>query len=84
MQRFRRMKSLQKFASLHASFHNPFNSEHHLVDRETFKVRRSAALTEWQTLAACDVLLDAPEARTDAIDYRPNLLSSLPKIGEVR
>lgn len=33
---FRRMKSLQKFASVHASFHNHFNSERHLVDRQTF------------------------------------------------
>lgn len=52
MLRFRRMKSLQKFASVHASFHNLFNSERHLVDRQTFKARRSAALTEWQNLAA--------------------------------
>jgi len=52
MQRFRRMKSLQKFASVHASFHNHFNSERHLVDRETFKARRSAALAEWRNLAA--------------------------------
>jgi putative transposase len=52
MQRFRRMKSLQKFASVHASFHNHFNSERHLVDRETYKARRSAALAEWQNLAA--------------------------------
>ena len=52
MQRFRRMKSLQKFASVHASFHNHFNSERHLVDRETFKARRSAALAEWQNLVA--------------------------------
>ena len=51
MQRFRRMKSLQKFASIHASIHNHFNSERHLVDRKTFKVRRSAALVEWQNLA---------------------------------
>lgn len=50
MQRFRRMKSLQKFASVHASLHNPFNSERHLVDRQTFKLRRSAALAEWQSL----------------------------------
>jgi putative transposase len=41
MQRFRRMKSLQKFASVHASFHNHFNSERHLVDRQTYKTRRS-------------------------------------------
>jgi len=51
MQRFRRMKSLQKFASVHASLHNHFNSERHLVDRETYKARRSAALVEWKNLA---------------------------------
>jgi len=52
MLRFRRMKTLQKFASVHASFHNHFNSERHLVDRETYKARRSAALAEWQNLVA--------------------------------
>ena len=52
MLRFRQMKSLQKFASVHASIHNHFNSERHLVDRETFKAHRSAALAEWQVLAA--------------------------------
>jgi len=52
MQRFRQMKTLQKFASVHASFHNHFNSERHLVDRETYKARRSAALAEWQNLVA--------------------------------
>ena len=46
------MKSLQKFASVHASLHNHFNSERHLVDRQTFKVRHSAALAEWQSLAS--------------------------------
>jgi len=52
MLRFRRMKSLQKFVSVHASLHNHFNSERHLVDRQTFKLRRSAALAEWQSLVA--------------------------------
>ncbi len=52
MQRFRRMKSLQKFASVHANIHNHFNSERHLIDRQTYKTRRSAALAEWQILAA--------------------------------
>ena len=52
MLRFRRMKTLQKFVSVHASFHNHFNSERHLVDRQTYKIRRSAALAEWQSLAA--------------------------------
>jgi len=52
MLRFRQMKSLQKFASVHASLHNHFNSERHLVDRQTYKERRSAALAEWQSLAS--------------------------------
>ena len=52
MQRFRQMKSLQKFVSFHASLHNHFNSERHLVDRQTFRERRSAALAEWQSLVA--------------------------------
>ena len=52
MLRFRRMKTLQKFASVHAGLHNLFNSERHLVDRQTYKTRRSAALAEWQSLRA--------------------------------
>lgn len=52
MLRFRRMKTLQKFASVHASFHNHFSQERHLIDRQTYKERRSAALAEWQSLAA--------------------------------
>ena len=52
MLRFRQMKSLQKFASVHANVHNHFNLERHLVDRVTYKTRRSAALAEWQSLMA--------------------------------
>jgi putative transposase len=52
MLRFRQMKSLQKFASVHGSIHNHFNQERHLVDRITYKERRSAALAEWQSLAS--------------------------------
>ncbi len=52
MQRFRQMKSLQKFASVHGSVYNHFNQERHLVDRQTYKLRRSAALAEWQNLMA--------------------------------
>jgi len=52
MLRFRQMKTLQKFASVHASMHNHFNSERHLVDRQTYKLRRSAALAGWQSLMA--------------------------------
>lgn len=52
MQRFRRMKTLQKFASVHANVYNHFNSERHLTDRQTYKANRSAALAEWQSLMA--------------------------------
>jgi len=51
MLRFQQMRSLQKFVSVHASLHNHFAQERHLVDRTTFKERRSAALAEWQVLA---------------------------------
>jgi putative transposase len=52
MLRFRQMKTLQKFASVHANIHNHFSLERHLIDRETYKQRRSAALAEWQILAS--------------------------------
>jgi putative transposase len=47
MLRFRRMHSLQRFASIHASFHNLFNSQRSLSKRSIFKVNRDAALNEW-------------------------------------
>jgi len=52
MTRFRRMKTLQKFSSVHASVHNHFAQERHLVSREVYKQRRSAALAEWQAVMA--------------------------------
>jgi len=52
MLRFRQMRTLQKFASVYANVHNLFNHERHLVDRQTYKQRRSAALAEWQALAS--------------------------------
>ena len=52
MLRFRQMKSMQKFSSVHAAFHNHFNQERHLVRRETYKVQRSAALPVWRSLRA--------------------------------
>ena len=52
MNRFRRMKTLQKFSSVHASVHNLFNQERHLVDSQTYRDRRSAALAEWRAVMA--------------------------------
>jgi putative transposase len=51
MLRFRRMKTLQTFASVHGTVHNHFNQERHLVSRTTYKERRSAALAEWRAVA---------------------------------
>jgi putative transposase len=52
MQRFRSMKTLQKFSSVHAQVHNHFNQERHLVTGHTYKQRRTVALAEWRALAA--------------------------------
>ena len=52
MAKFRDIKTLQKFAAVHASIHNHFNLDHQLNPRETFKQNRSAALAEWPQLAA--------------------------------
>ena len=52
MQRIRSQKTLQKFSSVHAQVHNQFNQERHLVTRQVYKQRRSAALAEWRALAA--------------------------------
>jgi putative transposase len=46
MQRFRSMKTLQKFSSVHAQVHSHFNQARHLVTRQIYKQRRSAALAE--------------------------------------
>ncbi len=52
MAKFRDVKTLQKFASAHASIHNHFNQGRHLNRRDIFKQNRSAALAEWHLLAA--------------------------------
>ncbi len=52
MQRFRRMRSLQKFAAVHSSVYNHFNLERHLYSRANFKLNRNAALAEWRQLCS--------------------------------
>lgn len=52
MLRFRRMRTLQKFAAVHGSVHNHFNPERHLYSRSNFKLNRAAALTDWRGLCA--------------------------------
>jgi putative transposase len=50
MLRFRRMRSLQRFAAVHASVSNHFNQERSLSSRHLFKTNRAAALAEWHRL----------------------------------
>ncbi len=52
MLRFRRMRSLQTFAAVHASVSNHFNQERSLSSRKIFKLNRAAALEQWRQLGA--------------------------------
>ena len=51
MARFRDIKTLQKFASVHSSVYNHFNHQRNLNRRHIFKQYRAAALAEWRQLA---------------------------------
>jgi len=52
MQRFRLMRSLQKFAAVHTSVLILFNLERSLTSRPNFKESCTAALAEWRQLYA--------------------------------
>ncbi len=52
MQRFRSMRSLQKFAAVHTSVINHFNQERALCSRDNFKMNRAVALAEWRQLCS--------------------------------
>jgi putative transposase len=52
MLRFRSMKTLQKFTSLHGVIYNHFNHERHLTSRNVYKRNRSAAMAEWGVFVA--------------------------------
>ncbi len=49
---FQRMRTLQKFASVHASVHCHFPTERHLLNRDHYKQSRADALAEWRSLLA--------------------------------
>ena len=52
MIKFRCVKSLQIFVSIHSSIYNHFNHERHLISRKNFELQREAALDKWRQLAA--------------------------------
>jgi putative transposase len=51
MAKFRDMRTLQKFAAVHASVANHFNLDRHLNQRDVSKKKRSATMAEWRQLA---------------------------------
>ena len=50
MLRFRRMRSLQKVATVHSVVYNHFNLRRPLCSRDDFKLNRAAALAQWRQL----------------------------------
>ena len=48
--KFRSMRSLQKFTSIQSSFLNHFNHQRHLENRKTFKDLRQQSLDSWQEI----------------------------------
>ena len=52
MLRFRRKRTLQKFASVHASVHNHLSTQLHLQNSDICSTTRAAALAEWRGLLA--------------------------------
>ena len=48
--KFRSMRSLQKFTSIQSSFLNHFNHQRHLENRQTFKKLRQNSLDIWQEI----------------------------------
>lgn len=46
------MTTLQTLSAVHAACHTPFELDRHLISRDDDKDLRSAALAEWNALAA--------------------------------
>ncbi len=52
MQKFRSAATLQRFAAVYGLIYNHFNHERHLENRQAYKQKRAAALTEWRDICA--------------------------------
>ena len=50
MNKFRSMKSLQKFISMQSVFQNHFNHQRHLENRDNFKNLRQNSVDQWRTI----------------------------------
>ena len=47
LQRFKSHKSAQVFLSIYGPIYNLFNTQRHLISRQTLRTLRSIAMTEW-------------------------------------
>jgi putative transposase len=52
MQRFKSAGSAQRFVSIHATVHNTFNLQRHLISRSTLRTFRAEATAEWDAAVA--------------------------------
>lgn len=52
MQRFKSQGQAQRFVSTHSAIYNIFNTQRHLISRNTMRNFRSAAMAEWNAASA--------------------------------
>ena len=52
MQRFKSVRSAQRFLGMHAAVHNTFNLQRHLVSRSTLRIFRAEASNQWRDAVA--------------------------------
>lgn len=50
MNKFRSLKSLQKFSAIYSTFINHFNHQRHIETRDTFKNLRQESINSWRTI----------------------------------
>ena len=51
MQRFKSHGSAQRFLSMHSAVYNIFNSQRHMISRQTLRTCRTEAMDQWQAAA---------------------------------
>jgi transposase-like protein len=52
MQRFKSLRSAQRFLSIHAAVYNTFNVQRHLLSSRTHRVLRTEAMATWRNAVA--------------------------------
>jgi len=54
MQKFRSHKSSQIFLSVYGPIYNLFNTQRHLISRQTLRAYRLISMTEWNLVTSAD------------------------------